>query len=327
MIDYLLLIIYYWQKYMPSKTQDNNKYSTSQLLNFARGSYLERTSRPVYALAFLLPFIIVYEVGTLLINTDLLNRSQIRVVAFVWLQDLLDWAGFGSTFTSIAAPMAVLVILLALQLTSRASWKVRPKDMLSMAAECIVLAIPLIVLSLLLNRPATVPQQPTRPASVAAAQNVTAGGVAWPEAQRGHVIACVQAMPTVHTRAKSPFLVNVVTGIGAGIYEELVFRLILICALMLLFQDVIGLTHTTSMIVAIGVSAALFSLHHHIIFMHGRFDQTTVFSWSPFLFRTIAGVYFAGLFAMRGFGITAGTHAFYDILAAAINAFFFCGSE
>ena len=94
----------------------------------------------------------------------MLNRSQIRVVAFVWLQDLLDYAGFGSKFTSIAAPLAVLVILLALQLTSRTSWKVRLKDMLPMAAECIVLAIPLIVLSLLLNRPTTTPQQGVEPA-------------------------------------------------------------------------------------------------------------------------------------------------------------------
>jgi hypothetical protein len=305
---------------MPAKTQDNSKYSTSQLLNFARGSYLERTSRPIYALVFLLPFIIVYEVGTLLINTDLLNRSQIRVVAFVWLQDLLDWAGFGSKFTSIAAPLAVLVILLALQLTSRTSWKVRLKDFLPMAAECIVLAIPLIVLSLLLNRPVTVPQQQG---------GVHANAAVVASESHGKVIACVQSMPASRPQAqgKNQFLVNMITGIGAGIYEELLFRLILICALMLILQDIIGLEHTPSMVTAILVSAALFSLHHHIIFMHGRFDQTAVFSWPPFLFRTIAGVYFAGLFAVRGFGITAGTHAFYDILAAAMNAFFFGMAE
>ena len=96
---------------------------------------------------------------------------------------------------------------------------------------------------------------------------------------------------------------------------------------MLIFQDIIGLSHLTSIITAVLVSAALFSAHHHIIFMHGRFDQTAVFSWPPFLFRTIAGVYFAGLFAVRGFGITAGSHAFYDILAAAINVFFFGPQE
>ena len=63
--------------------KDKYKYSTSQLFNFAKDSYLERTSRPIYAMVFLLPFIIFYEVGTFCINTDILNQSQIRVVSFV----------------------------------------------------------------------------------------------------------------------------------------------------------------------------------------------------------------------------------------------------
>jgi hypothetical protein len=301
---------------MPSKTQDKSKYSTAQLLNFARGSYLERTSRPIYALLFVLPFIIFYEVGTLLINTDLLNHSQIRVVAFVWLQDLLDYAGFGSRLTSIAAPLAVLVILLALQLTSRTDWTVNLKDMLPMSVECVVLAVPLIVLSLLLNRPAVAPQQ----GGVQANSHVVAvqsyGGSGTP------AVYC-NITSTFGSQGKNSFLVNAVTGVGAGIYEELIFRLILICALMLIFQDIAGLSHTASVAFAILISAALFSVHHHIIFMHGRFDRTAVFSWPPFLFRTIAGIYFAGLFAVRGFGITAGSHAFYDILAAAMNVFVF----
>ena len=35
--------------------------ASNQLFNFARDSYLERTSRPVYAIVYLLPFIIFYE--------------------------------------------------------------------------------------------------------------------------------------------------------------------------------------------------------------------------------------------------------------------------
>jgi len=34
----------------------------------------------------------------------------------------------------------------------------------------------------------------------------------------------------------------------------------------------------------------------------------------------MAGIYFAVLFAIRGFGITAGTHAFYNIIAVSITA-------
>jgi hypothetical protein len=33
-----------------------------------------------------------------------------------------------------------------------------------------------------------------------------------------------------------------------------------------------------------------------------------------FVFRATAGVFFAGLFVVRGFGITVGSHAAYDLL-------------
>ena len=57
--------------------------------------------------------------------------------------------------------------------------------------------------------------------------------------------------------------------------------------------------------------------------MDGRFVSNGSFSWAQFSFRTIAGVYFAVLFAVRGFAVTAGTHAFYDTIAVFINAVFF----
>jgi hypothetical protein len=122
---------------------------------------------------------------------------------------------------------------------------------------------------------------------------------------------------------REPLLASIVTGIGAGIYEELVFRLILICVLMLLFQDVLGLNHRSSIVLSVLVSAGLFSAHHHIVFVNGQLALSAAFNWTEFGFRTIAGIYFAGLFAIRGFGIAAGTHAFYDIIATIINAAFF----
>jgi len=122
---------------------------------------------------------------------------------------------------------------------------------------------------------------------------------------------------------KAPLLANIVTGIGAGIYEELIFRLILICFLMILFQNIAKFDHTNSIILSVFISAALFSAHHHVVFVNGRFALTAPFNGTAFGFRTIAGIYFAVLFAIRGFGITAGAHAFYDIIATIINAVFF----
>ncbi|MGD0078886.1 MAG: CPBP family glutamic-type intramembrane protease [Sedimentisphaerales bacterium] len=269
--------------------------TTSQWFNFTRDSYLERTSRPVYAIVFLLPFIIFYELGTIFINTDVLSQTEIRVVAFVWLQELLRYLGFGGKFLWAMPALVVIVILLAYQLVSGKRWWVSFTDIIPMTLECILLAIPLIVLSLFLHSSSV--------ASNSSSQYVSAAS---------RLAAVTQPAPSL--------LADIVTGIGAGIYEELLFRLILICVLLLLFQDCFGLGKNNSIVLAVLVSAALFGAHHHLDFLTGRPNQADFFDWPKFIFRTMAGVYFAALFAIRGFGITAGTHAFYDIIATLINA-------
>lgn len=271
--------------------EDKNKFGSGQLLNFAKNSYLERTSRPIYALMFLIPFIVFYELGTIFINTDILDKSQVRVVAFVWLQRILEYIGLGGKFAWVAPPLVVVVILVWLQVASRKSWSFIVSDVVPMAAECVLLAGPLLVLSLFLNNSA--------PATSAAVL-----------LQQGAVVS-------------RSLLAEVVTGIGAGIYEELLFRLILICLLMIIFQDLLQVGHSSAIILSVLVSAAMFSAHHHLVFFEGRFSLAAPFAWPVFIFRTVAGIYFATVFAIRGFGITAGTHGFYDILATVINAVFF----
>jgi membrane protease YdiL (CAAX protease family) len=120
---------------------------------------------------------------------------------------------------------------------------------------------------------------------------------------------------------------NIVSGVGAGIYEELVFRLILICLLMLVFQDICHMPKTTSIVLSVLVSAVLFSTHHYWFILNGEMQKGDVFRFTTFAFRLLAGIYFAVVFAIRGFGISAGTHAFYDIMAAILNACFFTSSE
>jgi len=312
---------------------DKYKYSTSQLLNFAPDSYLERTSRPIYALVFLLPFIVFYELGTILINTNVLNQTQDRVVAFVWLQSFLDgYLGLGGKFAWVAPPLTVVIVLIALQLASRKRWYFALADIGPMTVECIALAVPLIILSLLLSGPAG-PKGNVSQAACGATQIQLEAvpscdsycvsvlrllGAAKDELR---IASCV--ISTTHNaQSTTSLLANIVTGIGAGIYEELIFRLILMCFLMMLFQDVMGFDHKNSIILSVLISAALFSAHHHIVFVNGQFAPAAPFNWTAFSFRTIAGVYFAVIFAIRGFGITAGSHAFYDIIATIINMVF-----
>ena len=325
------------------RKKERKKHSTSQLLNFAQDSYLDRTSRPIYAIIFLLPFIIFYEVGTILINTDVLNQSQVRVVAFVWLQNLLEYMGSSDKLAWVAPPVAVVVILVALQLSSRKPWGISLGDVWPMGIECILLAVPLIVLSLFLNSPVG-PQDDmdqfgntaaqVRPVSyVTDDSKLETNNIQYDKAVlncssiTGNSLLSATAETGGNEVKSESLLASIVTGIGAGIYEELVFRLILICLLMLLFQDVLRFNHKNSIILSVLVSAGLFSAHHHIVLLDGQLALSAAFNWTEFGFRTIAGVYFAVLFAIRGFGIAAGTHAFYDIIATIINAAFFSSTN
>jgi hypothetical protein len=299
--------------------KQKHSYASSQLLNFTRDSYLERTSRPIYAIVFLLPFIIFYEVGTILINTDVLSQYQVRVVAFVWLQDLLARLGTGDRVAWVAPPLVVIVILAGLQIASRKQWYFWFGDYPPMLLECICLAVPLLTLSLLFNSPVAAPGNPSQ---FSAADPPAQAAVVWQRITPAEQAPASAGQPAAPPAGHS-VLTNIVTGVGAGIYEELVFRLILICALMVLFQDVIGLSHQNAVVLAIMISAALFSAHHHIVWIDGHLGRGAPFHWTEFGFRTIAGVYFAVLFAIRGFGIAAGTHAFYDIIATFVNVLFF----
>jgi len=301
---------------------DKYKHSTSQLFNFAQDSYLERTSRPIYALVFLLPFIAFYELGTLLINTDVLNQTQYRVVAFIWLQSFLnEYLGLGSKFAWVAPPLTVVIVLMALQLASRKRWYFGFHDVGPMTVECVLLAVPLIVFSLLLSGPAG-PKGHVRPDAYSQVE-VRIQVVPNHCSVAGDSLPLAAAATNNGSVGRKSLLANIVTGIGAGIYEELIFRLILMCVLMMLFQDVARFSHRNSIILSVLISAALFSAHHHIDFLTGQFNPEDQFNVAKFGFRTIAGVYFAVLFAIRGFGITAGTHAFYDIIATVINVIFF----
>ena len=302
------------------KTEKESRYSTGQLFNFARDSYLERTSRPIYAIVFLLPFIIFYEVGTFGINTDILNQSQIRVVAFVWMQNLLESVGFGGKFAWVAPPVAVVVILVAMQITSRKQWRLWLGDIVPMAVECVLLAVPLIVLTLFLTSSKGAESNIGRFEN-SAIRIQTEVPTNCSSVANNHLSST--AGETDRNEPNRAMLTNIVTGIGAGIYEELVFRLILICILMLLLQDVLRLNHTNSIVLSVLISAALFSAHHHIDFFSGQPNAADPFNLTRFAFRTMAGIYFAVLFAIRGFGITAGTHAFYNIIAVSITARFF----
>jgi hypothetical protein len=104
------------------------------------------------------------------------------------------------------------------------------------------------------------------------------------------------------------FGTQLMVSLGAGLYEELLFRVILVGALLWLTKKGLGWGPVASGMFAVGAGALIFSAFHYV----GPYadDLTT----QSFVFRTLAGVAFSGLYVIRGFGITAWTHALYDVL-------------
>jgi hypothetical protein len=95
--------------------------------------------------------------------------------------------------------------------------------------------------------------------------------------------------------------------IGAGIYEELLFRVVLVGLIAWGSAKLLGWRPLVAGIAATVLGALIFSAFHYI----GPYgDRLDVYS---FVFRTIAGLFFSGLYLLRGFGITAWTHALYDV--------------
>jgi len=82
-----------------------------------------------------------------------------------------------------------------------------------------------------------------------------------------------------------------------------------------------GFAPRTSIIAGIVIVSLLFSAaHYKLDFEFGPWQIVTRYgdAWNlyTFTFRFLAGVFFAVLFQLRGFGIAAGSHALYDIAVA-----------
>jgi hypothetical protein len=99
---------------------------------------------------------------------------------------------------------------------------------------------------------------------------------------------------------------GIVLSLGAGIYEELVFRVLLVGG-MVAVASAVGLPRTGSGVGAALLAALVFSAFHYI----GPYGDP--WALPSFTFRFLAGLAFSVLFLLRGFGIAAWTHALYDV--------------
>ncbi len=146
---------------------------------------------------------------------------------------------------------------------------------------------------------------------------ITGEGLAW-GAVLGPVALFVQSKvaPFLSTAAAGHGLfLDSVLSVGAGVYEEIVFRLLLLPGLYVLVRRAsatLEASPVAALLVAVLLSSLLFSGFHH-------WPDGEPFVARVFLFRTIAGCVLAALFVARGLGIAVYTHAAYDLFVTFQN--------
>ncbi|MEE8580637.1 MAG: CPBP family intramembrane glutamic endopeptidase [Myxococcota bacterium] len=97
----------------------------------------------------------------------------------------------------------------------------------------------------------------------------------------------------------------VVVSAGAGLNEELVFRVVLFGGTSWLLSRV--MRPRRAWLVALVLSSLCFSLVHHIG------PQAEPLQATAFVYRSLGGALLAVIYSLRGFSVAAWTHAFYDV--------------
>ena len=128
----------------------------------------------------------------------------------------------------------------------------------------------------------------------------------------------------------SPGTARAIGFLGAGIYEEVLFRLLLLPGVYFLMRALL-LSKRAAVAAAMVATSSVFALAHYLepspgapgVDWHGFAAAaesviSTPHAWYGFSFRMLAGLVFAGLFVVRGFGITVGCHVVYDLLVGVV---------
>ena len=238
--------------------------------------YLRATRTATYGFLAALPLLILYEIGIVLANT---GYGEVRVGADVWIKQVL--AGIGVT--------GWLLLGVVVALIGAAVWwgeRDRRPPMRASYFGGIVLesAVYAVVLAFVIGNLV---------GALFGAALAAAPGALWPA-----------AIAAQFDQLGLPL--KLALSIGAGLYEELVFRVLLVGGLFVGFRKLMD-DRRAAYVAAAVLGALVFSAVHHL----GSLGDP--FTLRVFTFRFLFGLALNGVFLLRGFAVAAWAHALYDV--------------
>jgi len=242
----------------------------------SEGNYWAASTRPLPVLMFLLPLVLLYELGSALYLTNAEAGTRKTIEAQKLFGDFFQTLGVAGLFVP---GIALLTVLLVWHVLSRDHWRVRTATLLGMLAESVAWTIPLLVMSAAYRRMGSL-------AGLSGTSLQGSGGDLMAESW--------QARLTI--------------SVGAGLYEEMLFRLVGVALIHFIVRDLLGAKSWMACAVAVTTTAIAFAVYHDPRLASGSPD------WHKLVFITLAGAYLGNVYVLRGFGIVVGAHALYDAL-------------
>ena len=240
---------------------------------------------------YVFPLFLIYEIGVMFTQTlngaDFITRALLALVSW-------DRPAFLLLHFALAG---IFVIIL---FTWRRQHRVSLKSGMMMVVESAIYALTIgSVIVLIIER--------MLPCSVTDAVTETMEVVG----EAGNVLVNEFETATSNVQLGATSF-SVITSLGAGVYEELVFRLGLFFggASLLLWW---GVRTKAAWLLAALLSSILFSAAHHI----GPYGE--MFEFSVFAFRLLVGLAFAAICYWRSFAHAVYSHFLYDVYVLVLH--------
>lgn len=289
--------------------------------------YFRETSRPVYTAAMVLPFLLFYHLGLVLLRADVVNAADELIRRNFLVARFVRFSGLWSSFASLVV-LAVCFFIWERRVKGGRRYELRL--VFALLGESFFYAVGLFMMMMFLVVPAF---RETPVTSAASAASVPIAETVYPasvsRSERDGATTADDFPPTAAAAVKAGAkengqgggggggvpapemqrkLLDFVLFCGAGIYEELVFRVFLLGLLILTFTELFHMEKAYAAAWAVVCGAVLFSLFHYLG------PEGDYWRWSGFFQRFFAGVFFAVLYVVRGFGVAAATHTLYDFM-------------
>lgn len=256
--------------------------------------YLEFSRSTYYAVVASLPLLVIYEMLLALDGGRGPSGGQVRNAPEVWMRSLLESLGISP---SNATLVMILALILAIPVVRSSSVKLLPSYFGVMLIEAAVYGF---LLGIVINYILAFMFMLFQPA--------LAGMAVWfPVAEWFPVSPWfpVSRWFPIAALADGGLAQGLALSLGAGLFEEFFFRVLLLNALLAGFRMV--LRGTAGVLASIVLASFLFSLAHYVGSLGDDFEIY------GFAFRWLAGLIFTVMYYLRGFAITAYAHAIYDI--------------